>query len=275
MATITAKDVAALRSKTGLGMMECKQALAETDGDVEKAVDLLRQRGLAKMDSRTERSAAEGRIAVAVSQNPPKGAIVEVNTETDFTAGNEAFVRMSQALADKALSQPAGEVTKTDEMQALVDEVRLVTKENAQFARGQVVGGDADSKIGSYLHFTGKVGVVIELAAPAGAGEVSDDLLKDLCMHISAVSPIPLGVNEDEVSEDVLARERQIAKAQALESGKPEAIAEKMVEGKIRKFLDEVVLVRQPFIKDDKKQIKDLLPSGVSIKRFVRYQVGG
>lgn len=272
MATITAKDVAALRSKTGLGMMECKDALKETGGDVEKAVDLLRQRGLAKMETRTERSAAEGRIAVAVSQNPPKAAIVEVNTETDFTAGNEAFVRMSQALADKALSQSAGEISKTDEMQALIDEVRLVTKENVQFARGHLIGGDADSKVGSYLHFTGKVGVIIELT---GSGDVSDELLKDLCMHISAVSPVPQGVTEDEVSEETIAREREIAKAQAMESGKPENIAEKMVEGKIRKFLDEVVLLRQPFIKDDKKQIKDLLPSGVTIKQFVRYQVGG
>lgn len=266
---ISAKDVMTLRQRTGLGMMECKQALEETGGDMAKAIDLLRQRGLAKMDTRADRASAEGKVAVAVSPDRSKGAIVEVNTETDFTANNEAFAQMIQKIAQEALSQEAGEVSRTDAMQAAIDEVRLTTKENVQFGRGRVLGGPG-ATVGSYVHFTGKVGVLVEVQ-----GEASDELLKDLCMHISAASPVPLGVTEDDIPADVVEKERQIAKAQAIESGKPENIAEKMVEGKIRKFYDEVVLLRQPFIKDDKKQIKDLLPQGTTIKGFVRYQVGG
>ena len=274
MATITAKDVMALRKATGLGMMESKAALEEAGGDMQAAQDLLRKKGLAKMDGRSNRESAEGKVAVAVAPDATMGAIVEVNTETDFTASNEAFVVMAKAIADEALKQGAGDVQKTDAMQALIDEVRLTTKENVQFKAGKVFapnsGGASGGKVGSYVHFTGKIAVLIETEGDAG-----DELLKDLCMHISAISPSPLGVTEDEVPADVLAKEREIAKAQAIESGKPEAIAEKMVEGKIRKYLDEVVLTRQPFVKDDKKQIKDLLPKGTTIKQFVRYQVGG
>ncbi|MFP4143660.1 MAG: translation elongation factor Ts [Phycisphaeraceae bacterium] len=266
---IAAKDVMALRRQTGLGMMECKQALEETDGDIQKAVDMLRQKGLARMDSRAERTSAEGRLAASVSDDRSKGALVEVNTETDFTASNEAFTEMVQKIADQALEQEPGGVEKTDAMQAQIDEVRLTTKENVQFGRGKVLGG-AGRTVGSYVHFTGKVGVLVEVE-----GEASDDLLKDLCMHISAVSPSPVGVTEEDVPQDVVEKEREIAKGQAIEQGKPEEIAEKMVEGKIRKFYDENVLIRQPFIKDDKKQIKDLLPEGTTIKHFVRYQVGG
>lgn len=263
---ISAKDVMALRKATGLGMMESKAALEEAGGDMQKAQDLLRSKGLAKMDGRSDRESAEGKVAVAVAPDGSKGAIVEINTETDFTASNEAFVKLTQDVADLALQQDAGDVEKTDAMQALIDEVRLVTKENVQFKAGKVLAGN----VGSYIHFTGKIAVLIEVE-----GDADDALLKDLCMHVSAASPTPLGVNEDEVPEDILAKEREIAKAQAIESGKPEEIAEKMVEGKIRKYLDSVVLTRQPFVKDDKKQIKDLLPKGTTIKQFARYQVGG
>lgn len=269
-ATISAKDVMALRAKTGLGMMECKEALAETGGDVDAAVDLLRKKGLAKMDARTDRESKEGKIAVAVQDNPPKGAIIELNSETDFVSGNEMFIRVAQEIADKALrtTAAAGDVERSDEMQKLIDELRLTTKENVQFGRGRVVGGSGDTKIGSYLHFTGKIGVLVEVQ-----GEADEQLLKDLCMHISAAKPMAL--TEDEIPADVIAKEREIAKANAIEQGKPENIAEKMVEGRIRKFYDEVVLPRQAFVKDDKKQIKDLLPKGTVIKSFVRYQVGG
>ncbi len=266
---ISAKDVMALRKATGLGMMESKAALEEAGGDMQKATDLLRTKGLAKMDGRTDRASAEGKVAAAIADDRSKGALVEVNTETDFTANNDAFVSMTQTLANQALQQEPGEVTTTDDMKAAIDEVRLTTKENAQFGKGVVFGGSGKT-VGSYVHFTGKVGVLIEVE-----GQADDTLLKDLCMHISAVSPAPLGVTEDEVPQDVVDKERDIAKAQAMESGKPENIAEKMVEGKIRKFLDEVVLLRQGFVKDDKVQIKSLLPDGVTIKRFARYQVGG
>jgi elongation factor Ts len=270
---ISAKDVMGLRKKTGLGMMECKQALAESDGDMEKAIDLLRQKGLAKMDSRADRAASEGRIAVTLSDDHTKAVIIEVNSETDFTSGNDVFKKMVDDLAAGALSQDPGDVTKTDAMQAAIDEVRLTTKENIQLAQGKVLGGRPGTKVGSYLHFTGRVGVLVEVET-TDDGQADDALLTDLCMHIAAASPPPIAVNEEGVSPELVEKERQIAKAQAIEQGKPEQIAEKMVEGKIRKFYEEHVLVKQMFIKDDKKRIKDLLPSGVAITAFVRYQVG-
>ncbi len=266
---ITAKDVMALRQRTGLGMMECKSALGETDGDIDKAIDLLRQRGLAKMDSRAGRESAEGKIAAAISPEGNKGAIVEINTETDFTAGNQEFINMVNQIALMAIEQNPGNIEKNQAMQEAIDNVRLTTKENIQFGRGTVLG-TGRSTVGSYVHFTGKIGVLVEIE-----GSMPDNLIKDLCMHISAISPVPLGVTENDIPADIIDKEREIAKAQAIESGKPENIAEKMVEGKLRKFYDETVLLRQPFIKDDTKQIKDLIPDGCTIKSFVRYQVGG
>lgn len=266
MATITAKDVMQLRKATGLGMMEAKKALEETDGDLEAAKDLLRQKGLARMDSRSDRESSEGKVAVAVADDGSKGAIVVVNTETDFTANNEDFGKMMAAVARAALDQEPGAVQKTDAIQSLIDDVRVTTKENAQFAEGKVFGSPT-SKVGSYVHHTGKIGVLIEVE-----GQIDDELLKQVCMHISAVNPIAL--SEDDVPAELVAKEREIAKKQALESGKPENIAEKMVEGKVRKFYDEVVLLRQNFVLDEKKQIKDVLPKGTTIKNFARYQIG-
>ncbi len=270
MATITAKDVSALRQATGLGMMECKKALEEAGGDFDKAADLVRQKYGAKMAGRTDRANNEGRIAVAASADGTKAALVVVHTETDFTAGNDAFKALSQQVADLALAQPVGEVSKTDEMEAAIEKVRITTQENVQFGGGSVLGGPG-SKVGSYVHFTGKIGVLVEVA-PGDAAP--DELLKDLCMHVSAISPSPLGVTEAEVPADAVEKEREFARQEALASGKPAQIAEKMVEGKIRKYLDSVVLLRQPFVKDDKKQIKDILPKGVEIKKFVRFRVG-
>ncbi len=268
---ITASQVNELRQKTGLGMMECKKALEESAGDVQKAVDLLRTKGLAKMDGRTERVSAEGRIALAVAPDRSKAAMVEINSETDFVAKNEKFLAVVQNITNEALSQPAGEVNKTDTMQAGIDDQRLTTKENVQFGRGVVVGG-AGSIVGGYVHFTGKIGVLIELTGPSDA--ITNELIADLAMHVTAISPSPIGVRESDIPAEVIEKERVIAKAQAIEQGKPEAIAEKMVEGKVRKFFEEVCLNHQPFIKDDKKKVREVLPKGVEIKSFVRYQIG-
>ena len=269
--TVSAQDVKTLRQRTGLGMMECKKALGEAEGDMEKAVDLLRQRGLAKMDNRTDREAAEGRIDAAVSDDRTRGAIVEVNTETDFTAGNDEFKRMIEVVAGEALKQETGEVTKTDPMQDAIDELRLTTKENVEFRRGEVAGG-AGRVVGSYVHFTGKVGVLVELSGDATA--IPNQLLTDLCMHIAAASPAPMAVKPEHVPEEVVNREREIAKQQAMDQGKPENIAEKIVEGKVRKFYEDHALLEQPFVKDDKQQVKDQLPEGVTVERFIRYALG-
>jgi elongation factor Ts len=270
----TAKDVMNLRQKTGLGMMECKQALEETGGDIAKAMDLLRQRGLAKMDSRTDRTSAEGRIATLVSPDLTKGAIAEAVTETDFTAGTDAYKAMVHAIAADALKQARGPAAKTPAIQAAIDNVRLTTKENIQFSRAFVLGGTPQARVGAYLHFTGKVGVLVEVHADNPAA-VTPELLNDLCIHVAAGTPVvALGVAEADIPADILAKEKEIAKAQALAAGKPPAIAEKIVVGKIRKFYEDHCLNLQPFVKDDKKRIKDILPPGVTIQAFVRFQIG-
>ncbi len=270
---ITAKDVMDLRNKTGLGMMECKAALGETDGDVQKAIDLLRQKGIAKMDTRTDRASSAGRVLTVVSPDKKKGVVVEVNTETDFTAGNDNFKKMMGQVAAEGLKQPVGEVKLNDAIKAIIDDVRITTKENAQFARGQVIGGGANTVVGHYTHFNGSVGVLVELEVADGAS-VSEELLADLGMHVTAATPRPIAVDETGVPAEVIEKEKVIAKAQAMEQGKPEQIAEKMVVGKIRKFYEDHCLTLQCFIKDEKKQIKDILPKGVTIKSFVRYQLG-
>ena len=271
MATISAKDVMELRKATGLGMMECKKALTEADGDMDKAATIVREKYGAKMAGRSDRDSTEGKVAVAVSDDAGKGAIVQVNTETDFTANNDAFGVMATKVATLALEGGPGDVPKTDAMEAAIEEVRLVTQENIQFGQGRVLGGNgSDKKVGSYVHHTGKVGVLIELE-----GEASDELLKDLCMHVSAIVPEPVAIRPEDVPAEIVDKEKQIAKQQAIDSGKPAEIAEKMVTGKIRKFVDSIALLHQPFVKDDKKQIKDILPKGTTITKFVKYHVGG
>lgn len=266
--SFTAKDVMQLRKATGLGMADCKKALEKAEGDMDKAAEIVRAEFGAKMDGRSDRESGEGRIAIAVNDDKTKGVIVQVNTETDFTAKNDAFVAMAQKVADLALSQDVGAVTVSDEMEATMKEVRLTTGENVQFGEGTVFGG-AGHTVGSYVHFTGKVGVLIDLE-----GAAEEQLCKDLCMHVSAIVPEALGVTEDEVPADVVEKEKQIAKQDAIDSGKPEDIAEKMVVGKMRKYMDSVVLLRQPFVKDDKQQIKDILPAGVTIKAFKKLAIG-
>jgi elongation factor Ts len=265
--SITAAAVQALRKATGMGMMEAKGALVETAGDIDKAIDLLREKGLIKMGSREDRESAEGRVAAATSDDRTKAAVVLLNTETDFTANNEAFVSMTQQIADQALTQVPGEAQKTADMQSVIDEVRLTTKENVQFGGGRVLGGEGKT-VGTYVHFTGKKAAAVEVS-----GDAPEELLRDICMHITAIEPAPLGVDAGDIPDELVQKEREIAKAQAMEQGKPEQIAEKMVEGKIRKYLDTVALVRQPFIKDDKQSVGDLLPDGVTITHFARYQV--
>jgi elongation factor Ts len=265
---ITAQDVKALRDATGLGMADCKKALEEAEGDMNKAAEIVRAKFGAKMAGRTDRESSEGKIAVATNGFGSKAAIVQINTETDFTANNESFGKMAQTIADAALEQEPGEVTVTDAMKAAMEEVRLTTGENIQFGAGKIAGGEGH-RVGTYVHFTGKVGVLVDVE-----GEASDELLKDLCMHISAIHPAPLGVNEDEIPADIVEAEKKHAKQEAMDSGKPEEIAEKMVVGKMRKFMDSVVLTRQPFVKDDKVQIQTLLPKGTTIKSFVKLTVG-
>lgn len=269
---ISAQDVKALRDATGLGMADCKKALVEADGDMDKAAEIARAKFGAKMAGRSDRESTEGRVAMATNDDGSKGAIVQINTETDFTAKNDAFVAMADKVAQLALQMPAGDIAVSDEMEATMNEVRLTTGENVQFGTGVVYEATKPGCVGGYTHFTGKTGVLLQLDTESETP--SDELIKDLSMHVSAIVPEALGVNEEDIPADIVEKEKQHAKQEAMDSGKPEEIAEKMVVGKMRKYLDSVVLLRQPFVKDDKQQIQDILPKSVTIKAFKKIAIG-
>jgi elongation factor Ts len=271
MAEISAKDVMNLRNRTGLPMMDCKEALSQTGGDVAAAEDWLRKKLKGKMDKRTERAAGEGRIAVATDEQHGVATIVEVRAETDFTAKNEKFVEVVKKIATLALkAQGAGELQPTPEMTALVDDLRISTGENCAIARvHKVVGEGGTTAFGSYVHHDGKTGVLIQ-----ASGSVSDEVLREIGMHITASPTRPLGVTAEHIPGAIVERERRFRVEQAMESGKPQEIAEKIVEGGMRKFFEEVALLEQPFIKDESKKVKDVLGKDATIEAFFRWQVG-
>ena len=269
MAEISAKDVMALRASTGLGMMECKKALQESGGNPEAAEEFIRKKLKGKMDARVDRATGEGRISVAIADDNSAAAIVEIRAETDFTARNEEFIAMTDEVAKGALRLDAGQLTPSDEITSIIDEIRIKTSENMNFARGQKLAGSQGDSFGAYVHHDGKTGVVVH-----ASGGAPQDLLRDICMHIAAAVPRPQGVSPEEIPQDVVEKERKFAIEQAMETGKPREIAEKIVEGKMRKFFESVALLEQPFVKDPDKKIKDLLPAGASVNAFVRWQLG-
>jgi len=273
---ISAADVMKLRNRTGLSMMECKKALVEVSGDMEKAEDLLRKKLKGKMDSRTDRAAGAGRVAVSINNTPgggqfPFASIIEVRAETDFTAMNETFVKMASLVADESAKGLPGKVqAPTTAATAAIDELRISTGENCSLARGTKLScGDGKSVFGAYVHHDGKTGVLIQ-----GHGEITAELLKQIGMHIVAAVPVPKGVSATDIPAEIVERERKFRIEQAIESGKPKEIAEKMVEGGMRKFFEEIALLEQPYIMDPTKKVKDMLPKDASIVAFVRYAVG-
>ncbi len=265
---LNAKDVMSLRNRTGLPMMACKQALIEANGDAEKAEDLLRKQLKGKMDTKTDRAAGEGRIAIALSREA--AAIVELRTETDFTAKNENFLAAAKKCADAALSAHAGDVPATPDIQKLVDQVRISTGENASYARGHKLIQDPGSgAFGHYVHHDGKTGVIVQ-----AEGSISDETLRQVCMHITAAVPRPQGISAQDIPANIIDKERRFRIEQAMESGKPKDIAEKMVEGGMRKFFEEVALLEQPFIMDQTKKVKDIVGPKARVVAFLRWQVG-
>lgn len=262
-------DVMSLRNETGLPMMECKKALIETKGDVEAAKDLLRKKLGAKMDSRTDRAAGEGRIGVAVGKDGRAAAMVELRAETDFTAKNDQFISMAKAVAEMALAEHAGDVPANAAIKSAVDGVRIATGENCSYARGHKLAGGGQTAFGSYVHHDGKLGVLLQ-----GEGSLSEEMLRNICMHIAANPITPQGITPNDIPQAVADKERKFAIEQAMESGKPREIAEKMVEGKMRKFFEEVALLEQPFVMDPTKKVKELLPKGATIIAFLRWKVG-
>jgi elongation factor Ts len=263
-ANISPKDVMALRERTGLGMMDCKAALIEANGDPKLAEERLREKLKGKMDTRTDRAAGEGCVTVAIVGG--KACICEVRAETDFTARNPEFRDMANELARMAAAGAAGAAVNTDAMKKRLDEVRIKTGENLSFGGGEVVEG---AGFASYVHHDGKKGALIVYS-----GTLDADTGTGICQHIVAASPAPIAVDEAGVPADVKAKKESEAIEEAKASGKPAQIAEQMAKGKMRKFFEEVTLLGQKYVRDDKKAIKEILPAGVTIHRFVRMNVG-
>jgi elongation factor Ts len=269
---ITASLVKELRERTGAGMMECKKMLTETDGDIELAIEKMRKRGAAQADKKAGRIAAEGTIVTLVDST--KAVAIEINSETDFSAKDESFLAFAKHVAETVLANsPAdGEalaVTATADGPT-VEEARqsLIQKigENITVRRFQLIEAGDGEVVGAYQHGN-KIAVLTRLSGG------SEDLAKDVSMHIAASKPVC--ISSDEVPEELLAKEREIFAAQAAESGKPPEIMEKMVDGRIRKYLNEVTLLGQAFVKDPDVTIEKLLKSaGAECKQFVRYEVG-
>ena len=276
---ITASMVKELRERTGSGMMECKKALQETDGDIDAAIENMRKSGMAKADKKSGRIAAEGRVVIEISEDGKSAAVVEVNCETDFVSGGDDFLSFVTAIAKTALANKPADVAALSELtldgtSETVEEARKakIAKigENMQLRRFEILETTSGT-FGSYSHGT-RMGVLVEMEwADNSAG--SDELIKDIAMHIAASNP--LCVSEADVPAKVLEKEKEILRAQALESGKPADIVEKMLTGRVRKYLAEITLLGQSFVKDPDKTVETLLSdAGATVNKFVRYEVG-
>lgn len=271
MAEFTAKDVMALRQKTGMGMMDCKKALQDAGGDMQNAAELLRERMKGKMDARTERATAEGRIGVALENG--NAVIVEVRSETDFTAKNDAFATMVDQVAKMALNQPAGDLTLTEGMREKIDDVRVMTKENVNLARGEKLEGGS---FGVYVHHDGKLGVVVQFEQ-----EVSEDISKGIAQHIAALGPAISAMTPEDLPHELVEGKRAEALASATreveEGGKPKQLIDRIAKGYLRKFFNEQnVFLYQNYVKDPtgKKLIIDVLPEDLHVRQYVRYLIG-
>jgi elongation factor Ts len=269
--SISPKDVMNLRNRTGLPMMACKKALAEANGDVDAAEELLRKQLKGKMDKRVDRAAGEGRIAIAVHEPAGAAAIIELRAETDFTAKNEKFVAVAKQVAEAAVeAHGAGEVSVAGPAADKVEDLRITTGENISIARAhKLIGETGTAAYGQYVHHDGKTGVLIQ-----AEGSINDETLRQICMHITAAVPRPLAISSEGVPADVVEKERKFRIEQAMESGKPQEIAEKMVEGGMRKFFAEVALMDQPFVVDPSKTIAQVVGDKATITAFLRWEVG-
>ena len=285
MADISAKVVMELRGRTGAGMMDCKKALAATEGDIEKAIDFLREKGLAAAAKKQSRIAAEGVVGSFVCTKCMTGALVEVNCETDFVAKTDRFMGLVNDVAEQIVRTNPADVEALlaqkffkDETKTVNDIVVAATAEIGEkitvrrFSRFSAENGVVDS----YIHMGGKVGVLIEAAGEIG--ENAAEVIHDCALQIAAASPVaPEYVRRSEVRAEHLEHEKEILVAQARNEGKPEKIIEKMVEGRIKKFYEEVCLLDQPFVKDGDISVAKMIEQkakGLEIVRFTRYKMG-
>ena len=270
---ITASMVKELRERTGAGMMECKKALTECDGNLDAAIEMMRKAGTAKAEKKSGRVAAEGMIRIAASGCGKKVAMVEINSETDFATKSDDFMAFSDKVAACILANEPADIDALNALSledggdtASISRDNLVAKigENISIRRFELI--TTGGLLGSYLHGS-RIGTVVEL-------EGGDDALaKDVAMHIAAVRPVC--VSEDEVDPELLAKEKDIFMAQAAESGKPPEIIEKMIAGRMKKFVGEITLTGQPFVKDPDQTVGKLLSAAnASVKSFICYEVG-
>ncbi|MCI9177330.1 MAG: elongation factor Ts [Clostridia bacterium] len=272
---ITAEQVKELREKTGAGMMDCKKVLTETNGDEEKAIELLRERGIAKAAKKSDRIAAEGLVTTYVTNDHKVGVVVEVNAETDFVAKNEEFKNfvadVAKQIADKnpktveeLLAQTS--IVETDKtLQDVLTNKIATIGENMSIRRFERF--ESTGLVESYIHGEGKIGVLVELEGG------DSNLAKDICMQIAAARPEYL--DREAVPADRVEHEMEILKAQAVNEGKPEAVAEKIVQGRLGKFYGEICLVEQDFVKDPDQKVGKLVEAkGAKIIRFARFEKG-
>ena len=289
MAAYTAKDVSELRQRTQAGMMDCKKALEECQGDMDQAVEWLRKKGISRGESRAGRAASEGKIVSRVTTDGSTGVLVELDSETDFVARNEAFGQTAEQIAYTLRGQSAivGVATTAEGSPllqtpfggagTLAEALKQLTGtigENIVLRRYARFGGSG--AVGAYVHHNAKVGTLVEIAGLPG--EAGQQLARTVAEHITAGVPtVPVAVTRDDVPSALVDRERRIFSEQAAASGKPANIVEKMVQGRIDKYYKEVTLLDQPWVRDDSKTIRDLVKAagaGVSIRRFARFQIG-
>ena len=273
---ITAAMVKELRDKTGAGMMDCKKALTECEADVEKALDWLRQKGLSKAAKRADRATSEGVIASATSADGKVSAIVEVMTETDFVARGEKFQDFAKHVAQEVA---ANNPENLDAFQDSMNELAASTGEKTVLGRFVRMSIEGEGVIGTYVHSNGKLAVLVEVDTDKPADAAVADFAKNVAMQIAASNPLAL--DADNLDPALLEREREVYRQKALAEGKPEKIIDKIAEGAVKKYCKEVCLLDQPYIRDDKMSVQDLLKAtakaagcSISISKFVRIQLG-
>ena len=273
MAQITASLVKELRERTGAGMMDCKKALQKTEGVIEAAIDYLRENGIAKAAKKADRIAAEGLAYIEVKGN--KAVILEINSETDFVAKNEKFVALVKNVAEAILAAEPKNVEEALQVQAeggtveaVINEGIATIGEKLSLRRFEVLTKTDADAFGAYSHMGGRIGVLTLVE-----GSTDEEAAKDVAMHIAALAPKYL--DESEVPADVLEHEKKVLTEQALNEGKPANIVEKMIVGRINKFLEEITVVKQKFVKDDSFTVEKFVASkGGKLAKFVRYEVG-
>ena len=276
---ITAAQVKELREKTGAGMMDCQRALAEANGDLEEAVKILRKKGLSAAAKKAGRTAKDGLVAVALSADGRRAGIVELNCETDFVARTAEYQEFAQALANQAMAEGLANADAAKAAKCAADPEHTVEQaiagkiakigENILLSRVASMQSGNGMKLGSYIHMGGKIGVVVEISSGA-----DEETVKDVAMHVAAAEP--RFVSRDVVPASVVDEEREIAKAQAAATGKPAQVVEKIAEGKLGKFFEQVCLVEQPFVKNPEQKVGDMLKAkgDVVVKQFARFKLG-